>query len=183
MTFKEMLDDLPKECDHGKKRNAKGYTMQWKGYKLHSAVDDHCIPLAVIVSSASMHDSQAAIPLGIKADKVANNFYDLMDSAYGIDEICLHSRSLGHVPITPPQKNRGNSKEVEREERARAALKWSPAEAIRYKKRAPAERFNAILKENYLGTFVRYRGHMKVSCHTMFSVLVLTADLLLRLAS
>jgi hypothetical protein len=181
MTLEEMINDLPKQCDTGVKRSPKGFTMTWKGYKLHSAVDDQCIPLAVIFSSASMHDSQAAIPLGSKASLVASNFYDLMDAAYDIKEIHDHSRLLGHVPIIAKHKTRSNTQEVDIENQARKILGWRPAEAVRYKKRAPAERFNAILKENYGGTTVRYRGYMRVTCHVMFSVLTLTADLLLKI--
>ena len=181
MTLEEMISDLPKQCDIGMKKSPKGFTLTWKGYKLHAAVDDHCIPIAAILSSASMHDSQAAIPLGIKADCVAKNFYDLMDAAYDIEEIHLHSKSLGHVPIIDQHRTRTNSKEVDAEEKARAVLGWIPAESIRYKKRAPAERFNAILKENYMGTSVRYREYFKVTCHVMFSILALAADLLLKI--
>jgi len=181
MTLEEMIGDLPKQCDIGMKKSPKGFTLTWKGYKLHTAIDDHCIPIAAILSSASMHDSQAAIPLGIKADCVAKNFYDLMDAAYDIEEIHLHSKSLGHVPIIDEHRTRTNSKEVDEEEKARSVLRWLPAEKVRYKKRAPAERFNAILKENYMGTSVRYREYVKVTCHVMFSVLVLAADLLLKI--
>ncbi len=181
MTLEQMLRDLPKQCDIGTKKSPKGFALTWKGYKLHTAVDDHCIPVAAILSSASMHDSQAAIPLGIKADGVVKNFYDLMDAAYDTEEIHLHSKSLGHVPIIGRRGMRTKSEAVEAEEKARTVLRWEPAEDIRYKKRAPAERFNALLKENYMGTSVRYREHSKVTCHVMLSVLVLAADLLLRI--
>ena len=181
MTLEEMIRDLPKQCDIGTKKSPKGFALTWKGYKLHTAIDDHCIPVAAILSSASMHDSQAAIPLGIKADCVAKNFYDLMDAAYDTEEIHLHSRSLGHVPIIGQRGVRVKPEEVHAEEKARTVLRWEPAEDIRYKKRAPAERFNALLKENYMGTSVRYREYSKVACHVMFSVLVLAADLLLRI--
>ena len=30
-----MLADLPRACDVGAKRNAKGHTTSWIGYKLH----------------------------------------------------------------------------------------------------------------------------------------------------
>ena len=35
MTLEEMLEDLPKVCDIGVKRNAKGHQESWTGYKLH----------------------------------------------------------------------------------------------------------------------------------------------------
>ena len=108
MTLEEMIKDLPKYCDFGTKKSPKGYALRWKGYKLHTAIDDNCLPVAIILSAASMHDSQAAIPLGIKADQVAKNFYDLMDSAYDTPEIHLHRKSLGHVPIIAQRGFRKN---------------------------------------------------------------------------
>ena len=51
--------------DKGMKKSAQGYTTIWKGYKVHAAVDDDCIPLAVIITSASLNDCEVAIPLGI----------------------------------------------------------------------------------------------------------------------
>ena len=35
MTLPQMLADLPRACDVGTKRNAKGHTTSWIGYKLH----------------------------------------------------------------------------------------------------------------------------------------------------
>jgi hypothetical protein len=63
MSLAEMLADLPKHCAVGTKRNAKGHTSSWIGYKLHLDVADGDIPVTGLLSSASLHDSQAAIPL------------------------------------------------------------------------------------------------------------------------
>ena len=57
-----MLEDLPKVCDTGVKRNAKGYQESWTGYKLHIDAIDGGIPVSCLLTSASVHDSQAAIP-------------------------------------------------------------------------------------------------------------------------
>ena len=35
MTLAAMLADLPRACDVGAKRNAKGFKETWIGYKLH----------------------------------------------------------------------------------------------------------------------------------------------------
>jgi hypothetical protein len=35
MALAAMLADLPRACDVGAKRNAKGYQETWIGYKLH----------------------------------------------------------------------------------------------------------------------------------------------------
>jgi hypothetical protein len=40
MSLAEMLSDLPKHCAVGTKRNAKGHTSSWIGYKLHLNVAD-----------------------------------------------------------------------------------------------------------------------------------------------
>ena len=40
MSLAEMLADLPKHCAVGTKRNAKGHTSSWIGYKLHLNVAD-----------------------------------------------------------------------------------------------------------------------------------------------
>ena len=63
MTLPEMLDDLPQACDVGSKRNARGYKEFWIGYKLHIDAADRGIPLSCILTSASVNDSQVAIPL------------------------------------------------------------------------------------------------------------------------
>jgi hypothetical protein len=63
MSLKAMLADLPMHCAVGCKCNAQGYTETWIGYKLHLNVADDMIPVAAILTSANLHDSQAAIPL------------------------------------------------------------------------------------------------------------------------
>jgi hypothetical protein len=39
-TLEENLADLPCVCDHGRKRNSRGFSNAWKGYKLHMAAAD-----------------------------------------------------------------------------------------------------------------------------------------------
>jgi len=73
MTIEEMLEDLPMVCDIGTKRNSKGHTNRWKGYKLHLDTADGGIPISAILTSASVHDSQVALPLAtITAKRVTN---------------------------------------------------------------------------------------------------------------
>ena len=94
----ENLADLPQGCDWGGKRDSKGKTSYWCGYKLHLAVGDGEVPLAAILSSASLHDSQAAIPLMQMSSARATILYDLADSAYDAEEIkAVMFRSL--IPI------------------------------------------------------------------------------------
>lgn len=62
-------------------------------------VTDGGILISCLVTSASLHDSQAAIPLATLTAQRANHWYDLMDSAYDAKAIHAHSRMLGRVPI------------------------------------------------------------------------------------
>ena len=80
MSLPQMLADLPRACDVGSKRNAKGHTTSWIGYKLHVDTADGGIPVSCIMTSASTHDSQVAIPLGTLTAGRVENLYDLMDA-------------------------------------------------------------------------------------------------------
>lgn len=165
----EAIRDLPGACDRGAKKNAKGYKESWNGYKLHLDTTDIGLPVSALVTSASLHDSQAAIPLiKLTSGKVAY-LYDLMDAAYDAKRIDEASREFGHVPIT--DKN-GRGQEV---------VPMAPHEAERYKIRSSAERANSRLKEDFGANNVMVRGHSKVTLHLMFGVIALFADQLLRL--
>ena len=61
MTVPEMLADLPQHCDVGTKRNAKGHTESWIGYKLHIDSADGDIPVTCVLTAASVHDSLSAL--------------------------------------------------------------------------------------------------------------------------
>lgn len=164
----EMLADLPKACDIGTKIDSKGNKISWRGYKLHIDTADGDIPISCILSSASMHDSQAAIPLAQMTHGRVTNLYDLMDSAYDSGLIRLHSDSLGHVPLI--DFNHRGPKDT------RA---FDPHEAVRYRERSSAERVNSRIKDSFGGRFVRVQGHAKIMCHLMFGVICLTAEQLL----
>lgn len=183
MTLNEMLKDLPTCCNVGSKKNSRGYIETWIGYKLHIDTADTSLPISAILTSASVHDSQAAIPLATITSKRVQNFYDLMDSAYDVPEIAEHSRSLNHVPLIDinPRRNTELKEGLKSESKARKTLNWEPAEANRYNERSRAERTNARLKDEFGGRNIRVKGATKVFCHLMIGVLVLTADQLLRL--
>lgn len=173
----EIIKDLPKNCDIGTKTNAQGFMTPWKGYKLHAAISDECIPISVILTSASLNDCEVAIPLAEKSKRLVNNLYDLMDAAYDVPEVKEHSISLGHVPIID-QNPRGKIKkaEKEKEEKRRRILNFKTAEEIRYKQRFSKERFNAVFKDFYGGRNIFYQGHSKVFCHLMFGIITYTAS-------
>lgn len=183
MTLPEMLADLPKHCAKGVKPDAKGYKNAWTGYKLHLDVADGGIPVTALLTSASLHDSQAAIPLMTITSSRLTYLYDLMDPAYAAPEIDTSSRALGHIPIVPEQCRRDKElkEEMTAEAKARRNANFQTAEQVRYRERTTAERANARLKDEFGGRFVRVRGHAKVMCHLMFGVLALTVDQLIRL--
>ena len=181
MTLPEMLADLPTACDVGTKRNAKGYKTTWIGYKLHIDTADGDIPVSCILTAASVHDSQVAIPLATLTAQRLTNLYDLMDSAYDMSEIRDKSVALGHVPIIDHHTRRGEKTAIETEARAKRKAGYVLAEDVRYNQRSSAERVNGNLKDNCGGTCVRVRGAPKVFCHLMFGILVITVEQLMRL--
>ena len=164
------IAELPCFCTVGTKRNSAGYKESWIGYKLHLDVADGDVPVSALLTTASLHDSQAAIPLGQMSAARVSSLYDLMDSAYDAPQIVDFSRSLGHVPIIDHNPRRGPKREFE------------PAHERRYCERSSAERVNSLLKCRYGGRWVRVRGAAKVMCHLMFGVVALTvASLMARL--
>jgi hypothetical protein len=169
MTLDKMLEELPKACDIGTKRNSKGHQSSWKGYKLHIDTADGAIPISAVLTSASLHDSQVAIPLATMTAERVESCYDLMDAAYDAKAIREHSQSLGHIPLID-FNNRGPND-------TRAFL---PHEAKRYCERSTAERVNARLKDEFGAVSIRVRGHAKVMTHLMFGVIALTVDQLMR---
>jgi hypothetical protein len=183
MSLAEMLSDLPTHCAVGTKRNAKGHTTSWIGYKLHLDVADGDIPISAVLTSASLHDSQVAIPLATMTSSRVINLYDLMDSAYDAPEIKARSRALGHVPIIDrhPRNVPGGKEAIAAEARGRRKAGYVLAEDVRYNERSAAERINGRLKDDFGGRYVRVRGHAKVLCHLMFGVLALSIDQLMRL--
>lgn len=167
-TLAQMLSDLPKACDRGTKCNAQGYKNSWNGYKLHIDTADCGVPISVLLTSASVHDSQTAVPLATMTASRVTNLYDLMDAAYCSTELQEHSRSLGHIPLID-HNPRGGEKD-----------QFEPADAMRYKERSQAERTNARLKDEFGGRNIRVQGPDKVMSHLMFGMLALTADQLMR---
>ena len=182
-TLPDMLADLPTACDVGMKRNAKGHTTSWIGYKLHIDTADGDIPVSCLLTSASVHDSQVALPLAAITAGRVTNLYDLMDSAYDAPEIKARSRALGHVPIIDANPRRGGKAAAETEQRARLHANFQPAEDVRYNQRSSAERVNGNLKDNHGGNHVRVRGAPKVLCHLMFGILAVTVEQLMRLVT
>jgi len=182
MSLAEMLADLPTACTVGTKRNSKGYKQSWSGYKLHMDIADGGIPISCVLSSASLHDSQVAIPLAEMSALRTTNLYDMMDAAYDAPEIRAHSLALGHVPHIDvnPRSNKALKQELADEKRRLKRVGHQRAEDVRYNERSTAERANARIKDEFGGRNIWVRGNEKVMCHLMFGVLALTVDQLLR---
>lgn len=167
-SLEENLADLPRHCAVGVKRNSKGYQETWRGYKLHLDSVDGDLPVSAVLTAASVHDSQVAIPLAQTTAQRVTSLYDLMDAAYDAPQIYAFSRHLQHVPIIDANPRRGDP------------LPMEPAQAVRFRERSTAERVNSNLKDNFGGRYVRVRGAVKVMAHLMFGLVALTALQLFR---
>jgi len=170
LTLEQMLQELPRACDVGCKTNSKGHKAFWIGYKLHLDVADGQIPISCVLTSASLHDSQVAVPLAELTAQRVTSLYDLMDRGYESHLIGEHSRRLGHVPI------------IDAQARGEQSVPMAPHQAQRYRERTTVERVYARLKQSFGGETVRVRGWAKVMAHLMFGILALTADQILRLS-
>jgi len=165
MSVAEMLADLPKTCDVGCKKDSKGYKHSWSGYKLHIDTADGDIPISAVLTSASVHDSQVALPLSkITASRVPY-LYELMDAAYDAQIIRDTIAAAGRVALI--DFNRRSEKDTRC---------FTDLEAQRYKVRSSAERINSYLKDNFSGLSIRVKGHAKIFTHLMFSLLAIAID-------
>lgn len=182
MSLPAMLAELPRHCSLGVKTKDGGNQHYWRGYKLHLDVADGQIPISAILTAASLHDSQVAIPLATMTAQRVTNLYDVMDTAYDATEIYEHCRSLGHVPIVKPARRL--QKEIPFSGRKKyEAREMTWAERDRFRERTMVERVNARLKDEFGGRQIRVRGASKIMTHLMFGILALTADQILKLVS
>jgi hypothetical protein len=182
-TLAQMCADLPTQCDVGTKKNSKGFKESWTGYKAHIDVACGQIPVSFILSAASLHDSQAAIPLMTMTAERIDYLYEVMDAAYDADAIHKHSQTLGHVAVIDPnyRADHALAEQWAAEVKRCSFINMPDCDDVIYDFRTMAERVNARLKDEFGGRFVRVRGAVKVKCHLMFGILALTADQLIRL--
>jgi hypothetical protein len=168
MTVQEMLAELPRNCDVGCKLDSRGNKYRWAGYKLHLDVADGQIPISCVLTSASVNDTQVAVPLMLISAKRVTSLYELMDTGYDSTAIREKIRQLGHVPIIPFQKRGSQHEEL------------APHQKVRLRERTAIERVYSRLKDEYGAASVRVRGWAKVMTHLMFGILALSADQILR---
>jgi hypothetical protein len=170
MQLSEMLDDLPQHSDWGVRLDERGRKQCWKGYKLHCDLSDSGLPLSYVLTSASLHDSQAAIPLATLTSRRVTALYELMDAGYYGQRVRQYCEQLGHVVLIPDVPRPGQPKRA-----------FSPAQRQRYEQRRLIEQFFAHLKEHFGLRFIRVRGHAKVSLQVQLAILILTLERVLRL--
>jgi hypothetical protein len=89
-TLAEMLSELPRDGSIGVKTSSRGYRHHWRGFKLHIDVADGQIPISCLLTAASLHDSQAAIPLASMTSQRVTSLHAVMDAAYDAKEIREH---------------------------------------------------------------------------------------------
>lgn len=167
-TPEQALARLDRECGWGCKRNSQGNVSFWKGYKLHLDVTDMGIPVSAVVTSANVHDSQAAIPLEKMTSRRVCHLYSLMDSAYDAAEIRRFIADSGRVAVIDPNKRRKQQRRLD------------PAQKQRFKVRSTVERSNSHLKDWLLPHKILVRGHAKVSHVLMTATVCLAALQILR---
>ena len=160
-----MLADLPTACDVGCKKNSKGYKETWTGSK--NQIDVACgqIPVSCVLTSASVHDSQVAIPLMTMTSARVAYLYDLMDAAYDAAAIHDQSRTLGHAPIVYCNFRADHQAKAEwgREVERLKLIHRPDFDDLIYDFRTMAERVNARLKDEFGARFLRVRGALKVN--------------------
>jgi hypothetical protein len=125
----------------GVKTSSKGHQQYWRGFKLHwDVADNYRIPISCILTGASVHDSQVAIPLMQMSAERVRWRCDVMDSAYDAKLIRQHSEKLGHEALIKPIKRKGQSA---------AASELTPEDKERLKKRTIVEQLDGRLKDEF----------------------------------
>ncbi len=145
MTAAEMADGLPKACDTGTKRNAKGYKESWRGYKLHIDAADGDVPISCILTSASLHDSQAAIPLSRMTALRVDHCHQLMDAACDSPGIGFHACLTGRVAITDtnPRRDAALEERLGKEALAQRKAGHIRHDRVRHRQRSSGGRVNS----------------------------------------
>ena len=136
------------------------------GYKLHIDAIDAGFPVSCLLSSASVHDSQVAIPLADMTAQRVTYLYDCMDSAYDAAQIHNHSKKHGRVSIndTNPRGNKDLKESLERERKAADRAGFIHPTDQRYEERTVVERVNGRLKDEFGARHLRVRGQICLKC-------------------
>lgn len=161
----EIIADLPNVCNYGSKINSNGKGYKWKGYKLHTVVNEYNVPIAALLTSASVHDSLCAIPLFRITESRVDGLYYLMDKGYDASAIRAEIQEADKVALIDYKANRSGKLSGE----------FIGNQIERYKKRTFAESHFSQLKMQYLPRYILYRGINKVRSLLNFALAVITA--------
>src|SRR3989338_6502050 len=145
--------------------NCMSKTHQWKGYKLHTMVNEYNIPIASIITSASVHDSLCGIPLVRITEERIDTLYYLADKGYDSAAIRQEVQSFNKVPLIDFKRRRNGETGGE----------FIGNQVDRYKKRTFVESVFSQLKMNYLPRYILYRGTEKVRSVLNMALAVITA--------
>lgn len=169
-SLQQMLAELPKACDAGAKKNSQGHTQYWIGYKLHVDVTEHGLPISAVTTSASVHDSQVAIPLMHLSRLKVRALYHVMDAGYVGSAIPEVAAGMDQVAIVAPRGTPGNP-----------AIPLDPHRARRMRRRWQVEQLFSWLKERFGGRHLYVKGQTKAHFHLMCGVLCAFAYVALRI--
>src|SRR5271166_5420086 len=170
----------PTACHIGSKKNSKGYKETWIGYKLHLDVTCGQIPVSCVLTSASVHDSQVAIPLMTMTGGRVSYLYDLtMRPTTPPPSMTTARRSAMRRSSDFRAQHEAKAEWAKEVERMKLIHMPDPDDVI-FDFRTLAERVNARLKDEFGARSVRVRGAIKVKCHLMFGVVALAVDQILR---
>jgi len=158
------LREVEKQCSWGCKKNSQGNVMFWKGYKLHLDVTDWGLPVTAVVTGASVHDSQVALPMEKVTERRVQHLYRVMDSAYDAPEIRGYIQGRQRVALIEPNRRRRET-----------VPGLDPAHQERYKVRTVVERTYSHLKDSLIPAKLYVRGYAKVKFHLFCGVVCLAA--------
>jgi len=185
MTLEELSADLPKECNVGSKKNSTRVCGNLGG--LHLDVAEGQIPVSCILTSASLHGSQAAIPLAELSAQRITNLYDLMDSAYdaGGGEFGSTTVVWDTCPSSMPTRagTRHGRQSCKQRKNAAICCTAKPQKTCVSRAHHCGKGERAVEGRVWRARMVGVRGNAKVMCHPMFGIVALTADQILRLVT
>lgn len=171
-TTEEIVADLPTECNFGTKKNSNGKKVIWKGYKLHCVVNEYNVPIASLVTSASVNDSLCATPLFRMSESRVDGLYYLMDKGYDASATRAEITDNGKVALIDFKATRNGITNGE----------FIGNQVERYKKRTYVESLFSQVKMQYLPRYILYRGIEKVRSVLNFALCVITAGQIIKYA-
>jgi transposase len=170
----QMMSTISTHSNRGGKINSKGNGYYWIGGKLHLGVVDGDIPITALYTSASVHDSQVAIPIINETSNRVDYLYDLCDKGYDSEAIRTFSHQKGHIPIIDVNpRNCEETKMAIEASRMLEKMNFNTPMSNHYNHRSSVERVNSYLKDSFGCKHIYVKGGIKITSHLMFGVLAL----------